>query len=107
MANIIWIVLSMIVLSMIVVVFLVQKKQAIATKLALVLSIFLVISIGYVYVSSDAKVGNVGEFFDFVGVYFSWLGSTFNNVLTITTQAINTDWGPDIGRSANNTAAAR
>lgn len=86
----------MTVLAMVVVVSLVQKKQAIATKMALILSIFLVLSLGYVYLSSDSNIKGVGDAFDFVGVYFSWMGSFFENLRTITAQVIKLDW------SANN-----
>lgn len=89
----VWVLLIMVVLGMVVVVFFVQKKQAIATKLALILSIFLVLSLGYVFVSSNFSINSPSDFFDFIGVYFSWIGSFSHNVWAVTTQAINLDWG--------------
>lgn len=78
---------------MIIVVALVQKKQAIATKAALILSIFLVMSVGYVYISSGTSIRSFGDAAHFIGVYFSWLGSVFDNFRTLTANVINLNWG--------------
>ena len=88
-----WIFLVIVVGMIIITVSLVQKKQAIATKIALALSIFLVISVGYVYISSGTSIGSFNDFVDFVSVYFSWLGSVFGNLKAITTNAVSLEWG--------------
>jgi len=90
--NSVWFLLIMMVVAMILVVTLVQKKQAIATKLALIIGIFLVLTVGFVYISSDAKIHGVGDVFNFIKTYFSWLGSAFHNLRTVTANVVNLDW---------------
>ena len=61
---------------------------------------------GYVSTASAFKEQNI-DFTSISGIYsagkiyFSWLGGLFNNVKTITLNAIKMDWGMDI----NNTVA--
>jgi len=81
-----------VIVAMIGVVSLVKKKQAIATQFALIVAIFLVASVGYVYVASDSQINGLKGFFDFMGVYFSWIGTFFENVRTITANAIKLNW---------------
>ena len=69
-----------------------MKKQAIATKLALYLFIFLMITVGYVYMSYDVELKSVKDVFNFGGVYFSWLGSIFHNFRSITGDVTQKDW---------------
>ena len=69
-----------------------NKKQNVAIKITLFLFIFLMLTILYVYTVTDSQIGNSKDFFDFVKVYFVWLGNLFENVKTVTAQVINMDW---------------
>ena len=69
-----------------------NKKQNIAITITLFLFIFLMLTILYVYTVTDSKIGNSKDFFNFIKVYFVWLGNIFENVKTVTAQVIKMDW---------------
>lgn len=99
-----WLFLGLVLLAIMVVVTLINKKQAVATSAATFVTIFLVLSIGYVYISNDLKIDSVGDFLDAGKIYFKWVFSIFGNVKAITAHAINLDWkNPD----TNSTRADR
>ena len=95
MADSVWFLFVVIVVIVYLVLKVVVKKQAIATKLALYIFIFIMLTVGYVYTSSDMEVKSVKDVFDFGGVYFSWVGSTFHNVKSITANVVQKDWSTD------------
>ncbi|MFH1325555.1 MAG: hypothetical protein ABIH49_02170 [archaeon] len=73
----------------------ITKKQAFAVRLFIVLFVFLMGSLGYVYVVSDANINDFSDMTDFSRVYFSWIGSAFENMKVLTSDAINMDWGTE------------
>lgn len=89
----IWFTFLIIILIVFLVLKVVMKKQAIATKLAFILFIFIMLTVGYVYTISGMEVEKVGDVFSFGGVYFSWISSVFGNVKSITSSAIDQNWG--------------
>lgn len=70
-----------------------SKKQEVAIGMTWFLFLFIVFTTTYLYISSDYKLTTFDGFAGFVKHYFSWLGAMFENVKTITTNAINLDWG--------------
>ena len=69
-----------------------MKKQAIATKLAFFLFVFIILTVGYVYMSYNTEIKSVKDVFDFGGVYFSWIGSSFHNFKSVTGEVTQKDW---------------
>lgn len=92
MAESIWFLFIIIILIVFIVIKVVIKKQAIATKLALILFVGLMLTVGYVYTVSDMEIKSVNDVFSFSGVYFSWISSVFQNVKSLTGNAIDQDW---------------
>src|SRR3989344_4391846 len=88
----VWFLFIIIILIVFLVLKVVMKKQAIATKLGFFLFIFLMLTVGYVYSVSDLEIKTVEDVFNFGGVYFSWLSSLFGNVKSITSNAIEQNW---------------
>ncbi len=58
--------------------------------IALVLFSFL--SFGAVFGNRDISIKNVSDLGNVVKIYFSWLGSIFGNVKSITADAVKMDW---------------
>lgn len=61
--------------------------------LVVILSLFLIISILYVYVSRGADLSSFDGLVGFGKAYFSWAGGVFHNIVRVTGYAINQDWG--------------
>ena len=98
----IWFTFIIIILIVFLVLKVVMKKQAIATKLAFFIFIFLMLTVGYVYTTSDIKIRSVEDVFDFTGVYFSWLFSMFDNMKALTANVIAQDWGVNNSTKVSN-----
>ncbi len=66
--------------------------------IALVLFSFL--SFGVVFGGKDISINDVSDLGNVAKLYFSWLGSVFSNVKSVTTNAIGMDWqGNNTGKS--------
>ena len=92
MVESIWFMFVVIILIVYVVLKVVLKKQAVATRLALYLFVMVMLTVGYVYMSSDSEIKTVKDVFNFGGVYFSWIGSVFHNFRSLTANAVQEDW---------------
>lgn len=58
--------------------------------IALVLFSFL--SFGFVFNGRDISMNNFSDFGNVVKLYFSWLGSVFVNIKSMTADAVKMDW---------------
>ena len=74
------------------------------------LAIFLIMLIIFTYVSflvtlkgKDINFRSIDGIKEAGTLYFSWLGSVFGNIKSITTNAIRMDWSPDPGNGTNHT----
>ncbi|MEK6912906.1 MAG: hypothetical protein AABX26_03040 [Nanoarchaeota archaeon] len=92
MVESIWLMFIVIILIVYLVLKVVLKKQAVATRLALYLFVMVMLTVGYVYMSSDSEIKTVKDVFNFGGVYFSWIGSVFHNFRSLTANAVQEDW---------------
>ena len=95
-----WIILGVIVLAIMLVVSLIKRKQAAATLLATGVTIFLVLTMGYVYLSNDLQINSIGDLVNGGKIYFSWVVSAFKNTADITSYAIQKDWKNEGNNSA-------
>ena len=55
--------------------------------------VFVVLSVGFVYFKSGAKVNSFGDILSFVKVYFYWLGNAFGEIFKISGYAVKQNWG--------------
>ena len=92
MVESIWFMFIVIILIVYVILKIVLKKQAIVTRIALYLFVIIMLTVGYVYMSYDVELNTVKDVFNFGGIYFSWVGSTFHNVKSLTANAVQEDW---------------
>lgn len=90
-----WMFLVIIVLAILLVVFLIKKKQALATSLATGLAIFFVLTVGYVYIVNDIKLTSLDGLIEGTQIYFTWLFSSVKNLIDVTSYAIKLDWRPN------------
>ncbi len=87
-----WIFLLILVAVIVIVVELIKKKQAVATKMAMIVMIFLVLSVGYVFLANNIELNSMSSLVKGTGIYFNWLGTLFNNAVDITSYVIKMDW---------------
>jgi len=69
-----------------------RMKHKFLTFLLIALILFSILSFNLVFKGKDISVKSVSDLGNLVKIYFSWLGGIFNNLKTITTQAIKMDW---------------
>ena len=88
-----WYLVIFVILVVFVVIKVVNTKQNAATAIALFLFFVIAISIGYFSVSNNLEINSFGDFWDAGKVYFYWMGSVIDNIITVTSNAIHMDWG--------------
>jgi len=87
-----WIVVAIIIIAIIVVVALVKKRQAMATGVVTIFSIFIVISLGYVFITHNIQLNSIGSLVDGTKIYLNWMWSFFDKAYDVTSYAIKMDW---------------
>lgn len=98
-----WLAIGAVILIVVIVMKISSEKQAWAVRIVMILFIFLMITLGYVYVKDAPKINGVGGVVDFGKTYFVWLGNAFGNVKETTGYLGKQDW--DI--EGNNTKAEK
>lgn len=88
-----WILVAFIIAVVLVVIKAINKKQAIAVKLTVVMFVFAAISIGYVFISNDVDLTSFRGFASAIGLYFSWIGNIGSNFGGLSGYVIGQDWG--------------
>ncbi|MEI6849850.1 MAG: hypothetical protein WCK29_02320 [archaeon] len=93
-----------IIIAVIVVLMLLFKFKEIRHKIGLVfiagILIFLALSFMQVYSSSKVDLTSFDGISQVTSLYFSWLGSLFNNGAKVVGYAINQNWGVNITNSS-------
>ncbi len=69
-----------------------KMKHKLFAILLIGLILFGFFSFNAVFKGKEVKIENVSDLGNVIKLYFSWLGTAFNNVKIITTQAIKMDW---------------
>ena len=72
--------------------FLTRLKHKLFAIFLIALILFLYISTSLVFREEDIDFKSVSGVMDATKIYFSWLGSAFGNMKTITTYAVKMDW---------------
>ncbi|MDP2628720.1 MAG: hypothetical protein Q8P15_02380 [Nanoarchaeota archaeon] len=68
-------------------------KHKILTVLLIGFILFLYLSTTMVFRGKDVDIQSVSGISEATGIYFSWLGSFFGNLKTVTSNVIHMDWG--------------
>jgi len=77
-----------------------SKKQEVAVKIVLFGFIFLMLTIGYVYVTYDADISTYDGTVSAIKVYSLWLKHAFSNIGSTTGYALEQNW--DVNSSLKN-----
>lgn len=79
---------------------LIMEKQALATRFVWLIFLFFAFTIGYVAISQDLSFDSPDSIVNAIDVYFSWIGSAFKNIKTVTGEASNIDWTSGLNNSS-------
>ena len=88
-----WFLVGLIIAIVLIVLKIVNKKQAIAVKIVIFLFLFFALTIGYAVIGRNADLTTLDGVLHAGKVYFSWLGSVFKNMAKISSYAFHQDWG--------------
>ena len=91
----IWLMVALIIFVVFIVMAISSKKQEIVVKLVFITFIFVTITIGYVYATTNPDLTNASEIVSFTKSYFIWLGSAFSNALDVSGYISKMDWGSE------------
>jgi len=91
-----WVVVGILVAVVFLVVALVQKRQSMATGVVKIVAIFIVLSIGYIFIVNGVQLTSLNSIIDGTKIYFNWLLSFFGKAADVTSYAIKQDWTKNI-----------
>jgi len=87
-----WVFVAIVVIIVLAVIALVKKRQSMATGVVTMVSIFIVVSIGYVFIVNHVQLTSMSSVIDGTEIYLNWLTTLFNNAVDITSYAVKLDW---------------
>lgn len=87
-----WIFVGIIIIIIFVVIAIVQKRQSMATGVVKMGAIFLVVSIGYIFIINKINLTSLNSVIDGMKIYFNWLLSVFDRTVDVTSYAIKQNW---------------
>ena len=79
-----------------------RMKHKLFAIFLIVLILFVYVSMMVVFKGKELNYKSIGGLQEASTLYFSWLGSAFGNVKSITNNAIKMDWGGDEQPSPEN-----
>jgi len=87
-----WVVVGILVGVVFFVVALVQKRQSMATGVVKIVSIFIVLSMGYIFIINRVQLTSLNSIIDGAKIYFNWLLSFFDKAVDVTSYVVKQDW---------------
>jgi glucan phosphoethanolaminetransferase (alkaline phosphatase superfamily) len=87
-----WMVVAIVVAVIFFVVALVQKRQSMATGVVKTVSVFLVLSVGYIFIANHVQLDSMSSIIEGFKIYMSWLGSAFDKAIDVTSYAVKQNW---------------
>ena len=87
-----WVFIGIVILVIIVVVALVKKRQSMATGVVTMVSIFIVLSVGYVFIVNNVQLNSLSSMVEGIEIYLNWVASIFDKAVDITSYVIKMDW---------------
>ena len=91
-----WVVVVILVGVVFMVVALVQKRQSMATGVVKIVAVFIVLSVGYIFIINQVQVKYISSIIDGTKIYFNWLLSFFGKAADVTSYAIKQDWTKNV-----------
>ena len=96
-----WIIYIILIAALFLLIFKYQNFHGnISNFIVLVVMLFVVLSLGYVYVTKSPNLSNLDGVVAFLKTYITWLGAVFGNTGKIVGYAVNQDWKPALNFSA-------
>jgi hypothetical protein len=90
--SVIFFVIAILIITILLALELKKMKHKLFAILLIALILFGFFSFNTVFKDKEVKIETISDVGNVVKLYFSWLGTAFNNVKVITTQAIKMDW---------------
>jgi glucan phosphoethanolaminetransferase (alkaline phosphatase superfamily) len=87
-----WIFIAIVVIIIFAVIAIVQKRQSMATSAVKIFAIFLVVSVGYIFIVNKINLTSLNSVIDGMKIYFNWMLSIFDRTIDITSYAIKQNW---------------
>ena len=87
-----WIFVAILVIVIFGVVALVKKRQSMATAVVTMVSIFIAVSVGYIFIVNNIQLNSLSSIIDGTEIYLNWVLSIFDKAVDITSYAIKLDW---------------
>ncbi len=91
-----WVVVVILVGVVFMVVALVQKRQSMATGVVKIVAVFIVLSMGYIFIINQVQLNSLSSIIDGTKIYFNWLLSFFGKAADVTSYAIKQDWTKNV-----------
>ena len=91
-----WVVVGILIAVVFFVVALVQKRQAMATGVVKMVSVFIVLSIGYTFIINNIQLNSLSSLIDGTKIYLNWLTTVFDKTVDVTSYAIKQDWTKNV-----------
>ena len=91
-----WVVVIGMILLVLIVVELVQKRQAMATGVVRMAAILFVLSLGYIFIINKVQLDSMSSIIDGTKIYFNWLLSFFGKASDVTSYAIKQNWTANV-----------
>ena len=91
-----WVVVVILVGVVFMVVALVQKRQSMATGVVKIVAVFIVLSVGYIFIINQVQLNSLSSIIDGTKIYFNWLLSFFGKAADVTSYAIKQDWTKNV-----------
>jgi hypothetical protein len=87
-----WVIIGILVIIIFVVIGIVQKRQSMATAAVKIVSVLIVLSVGYIFIVNKIQLNSLSSIIDGVKIYLNWLVSVADKAIDVTTYAIKTNW---------------
>ncbi len=87
-----WVVVGILIAVVFFVVALVQKRQSMATGVVKIVSVFIVLSMGYIFIINNVQLNSLSSIMDGTKIYFNWLYSFFGKTADITSYVVKQNW---------------
>jgi len=98
-----WIIIAVLLIAAVMAIKLNHLRHRVWIILVIVVALFIYISTAIVYKENQLKVESTQDFFDAARIYLGWLGNGFQNLKSLTGNAVNMDWKSTNGTLINDT----
>ncbi|HJZ18804.1 MAG TPA: hypothetical protein VJ208_01755 [Candidatus Nanoarchaeia archaeon] len=96
-----WILIGIIILVVVIVLKIASKKQELVVRFVIILFVFIMLTVGYVYVQTNSEIRDPKEAIDFSKAYLVWLSKVFINTKEISGYIGKQSWEVENNNTMN------